>query len=363
MNINLLLQEMLDQQASDIHLKAGSPPMWRIDGELVCFGDEKLTPEATVSIAASLMNEKQRQKFEFTNEIDLARESGEYRVRANISRQRGTIAIALRVIPKTIPGFEELHLPDILMEIAMEKRGLVLVTGTAGNGKSTTLATMLNKINENLSCHIVTVEDPIEFVYDDKKSCICQREVGVDTESYSAALKAVLRQDPDVIMVGEMRDNETISAALSAAETGHMVLSSLHTIDAGQTVDRIIDSFPSGQQSQVRAQLASTLTAVISLRLLRRAGGKGRVPAVEILRATSTIKALIREQKTSQIKQTIQSGAVQYKMQTFDQSLLNLYREDLVSMEDALAESTSPTDLKLGLDGLISSGASIKLKK
>ncbi|OGF49775.1 MAG: hypothetical protein A2231_04550 [Candidatus Firestonebacteria bacterium RIFOXYA2_FULL_40_8] len=363
MNINLLLQEMLDQQASDIHLKAGSPPMWRIDGELVGFGDEKLTPEATLSIANSLMDEKQRQKFERSNELDLAKEVGEYRVRANIARQRGTVAIALRVIPKKIMSFEDLHLPDILLEIAMEKRGLVLVTGTAGNGKSTTLASMLDKVNETMACHIVTVEDPIEFVYDDKKSCICQREVGVDTDSYAAALKSVLRQDPDVIMVGEMRDYETMSAALSAAETGHMVMSSLHTIDAGQTVDRIIDSFPSEQQSQMRAQLASTLTAVISLRLLRRAGGKGRVPAVEILRATPTIRSLIREQKTSSLRATIQAGAVQYKMQTFDQSLLNLYREGLISMEDALAEATSATELKLGLDGLISSGASIKLKK
>ena len=363
MNINLLLQEMLDQQASDIHLKAGSPPMWRIDGELVGFGDEKLTPEATISIANSLMDEKQKQKFERSNELDLAKEVGEYRVRANIARQRGTVAIALRVIPKKIMSFEELHLPDILMEIAMEKRGLVLVTGTAGNGKSTTLASMLDKVNENMASHIVTVEDPIEFVYDDKKSCICQREVGVDTESYAAALKSVLRQDPDVIMVGEMRDYETMSAALSAAESGHMVMSSLHTIDAGQTVDRIIDSFPSEQQSQMRSQLASTITAIISLRLLRRAGGKGRVPAVEILRATPTIRSLIREQKTSQLRATIQAGAVQYKMQTFDQSLLNLYREGLITMEDALAEANSATELKLGLDGLISSGASIKLKK
>lgn len=363
MNINLLLQEMLDQQASDIHLKAGSTPMWRIDGELVGFGDEKLKPEATGGIAASLMDERQRQKFERTNEVDLAKEVGEYRVRANISRQRGSIAIALRVIPKKIPSFEELHLPEALKEIAMERRGLVLVTGTAGSGKSTTMATMLNNINENVACHIVTVEDPIEFIYEDKKSCICQREVGVDTASYSTALKAVLRQDPDVIMVGEMRDYETMSAALSAAETGHMVISSLHTIDAGQTVDRIVDSFPAGQQPQIRAQLASTLTAVISLRLLRRTGCKGRVPAVEILRATPTVKTLIREQKTSQLRQLIQAGNVQHKMQTFDQSLLNLYREGLVSMEDALVEATSSTDLKLGLDDLISSGASIKLKK
>jgi len=363
MNINLLLQEMLDQQASDIHLKVGSPPLWRIDGELINFGDEKLTPEATRSIANSLMNEKQRAKFEKTNEVDLAKEVGDYRVRANISVQRGTVAIALRVIPKKILTFEELHLPEVLKEISLEKRGLILVTGTAGSGKSTTLAAMINYINENLSRHIVTIEDPIEFIFDDKKSCICQREVGVDTETFSSALRAALRQDPDTIMVGEMRDYETIAAALSAAETGHLVMSSLHTIDASQTIDRIIDSFPSEQQSQIRTQLASTLTAVISLRLIKRAGGKGRVPAVEILRATPTVRTLIREQKTSQLRATIQAGAVQYKMQTFDQSLLDLYKAELISMEDALAEATSPTEIKLGIDGLISSGASIKLKK
>ena len=363
MNINLLLQEMLDQQASDIHLKAGSPPMWRIDGELVGFGDEKLSPEATSNIANSLMEEKHKIKFEKTNEVDLAKEVGDYRVRANIARQRGTVAIALRVIPKKIHTFDELHLPEVLKEIALERRGLILVTGTAGNGKSTTLAAMLNHVNENNAAHIVTVEDPIEFIYDDKKSCICQREVGVDTDSFASALKAVLRQDPDVIMVGEMRDQETIAAAISAAETGHLVMSSLHTIDAGQTVDRLIDSFPSEQQSQMRSQLSSTLTAVVSLRLLKRTGGKGRVPAVEILRATPTVRSLIREQKTSQLRATITAGAVQYKMQTFDQSLLNLYKEELIGMEDALAEATSSTELKLGLDGLISSGASIKLKK
>lgn len=363
MNINLLLQEMLDQQASDIHLKVGSPPLWRVDGELISFGDEKLVPQDTISIANSLMNEKQKNKFEKTNEVDLAKEVGDYRVRANISMQRGTIAIALRVIPKKILTFEELHLPEVLKEISLDKRGLILITGTAGNGKSTTLAAIINYINESLASHIVTIEDPIEFIFDDKKGCICQREVGVDTETFSTALKAVLRQDPDVIMVGEMRDYETIAAALSAAETGHLVISSLHTIDAGQTVDRIIDSFPVEQQSQIRTQLSSTITAVISLRLLKRIGGKGRVPAVEVLRSTPTVRALIREQKTSQLRATIQAGAVQYKMQTFDQSLLDLYKEELITMEDALAEATSSTELKLGLDGLISSGASIKLKR
>jgi len=363
MNINLLLQEMLDQQASDIHLKAGSPPLWRIDGELVNFGDEKLSPDQTKSIAYSLLDEKQKLKFEKTNECDLAKEVGDYRVRANIARQRGSIAIALRVIPKKILSFDELRLPAVLKEIALEKRGLILVTGTAGNGKSTTLSAIINQINENIASHIVTVEDPIEFIYEDKKSAICQREVGVDTDTLQAALKSVLRQDPDVIMVGEMRDMETMQAAIAAAETGHLVLSSLHTIDAAQTVDRIIDSFPGEMQAQVRTQLASTITAIISLRLLRKTGGKGRVPAVEIMRATSTIRTLIREHKTAQLHAAIQAGSVQYKMQTFDQSLLELYKQEQISIEDALAESTSPSELKLGLDGLISSGISIKITK
>jgi twitching motility protein PilT len=363
MNIGLLLQEMLDQQASDIHLKAGSPPLWRIDGELVNFGDEKLKPEEMDSIANSIMDQKQKEKFSKTNELDMAKEIGNYRIRANISRQRGTIAVALRVIPKKIYSFDELHLPAVLKDIAIEKRGLILVTGTAGNGKSTTLGAILNFINETSARHIVTIEDPIEFIYEDKRSAICQREIGIDTENYNAALKASLRQDPDVIMVGEMRDTDTMWSAISAAETGHLVMSSLHTIDAGQTVDRIIDSFPSEQQSQVRTQLASTLTAIISLRLIKKRGGKGRVPAVEILRATPTIRGLIREQKTSQLKASIQAGAIQFNMQTFDQSLLDLCKADLITMEEAIAESTSPTELKLGLDGLISSGASIKIRR
>ena len=360
MNINLLLQEMLDQQASDIHLKAGCAPLWRIDGDLVSFGDEKLTPDQTKQASYLLMDEKQRAKFERTNECDMAREFGEYRVRANISRQRGSVAIALRVIPRKILSFEELHLPAIIKEIALEKRGLVLVTGTAGSGKSTTLAALIDQINSNVPAHIVTIEDPIEFVHEDSRSAVCQREIGVDTESMQAALKSVLRQDPDVVMIGEMRDTDTMQAAISAAETGHLVLSTLHTIDAAQTVDRLIDSFPGEQQSQVRTQLASTLSAVISLRLIRMSGGKGRVPAVEILRATPTVRSLIREHKTSQLLSAIQAGAVQYKMQTFDQSLLELYKMELISMEDALSESTSPSDLKLGLDGLISSGLSLK---
>ncbi|MEK6647146.1 MAG: type IV pilus twitching motility protein PilT [Candidatus Firestonebacteria bacterium] len=365
MNVNILLNEMLDQQASDIHLKVGSPPLWRIDGKLINFGDEKLTPKLTEEVANQLMTEQQKQKFQQKNEIDIAKDLGDWRLRANICRQRGTVAISLRIISQKILSFDELNLPAVLKEIAMEQRGLILVTGTAGSGKSTTLAAMINYINENKAANIVTIEDPIEYIHSDKKSCISQREVGVDTESFACALKNILRQDPDVCMVGEMRDYETISAGVTAAETGHLVMSSLHTIDASQTVDRIIDSFPVEQQTQIRGQLAATLTAVISLRLLAKTGGAGRVPGVEILLATPTVRTLIREQKTSQIKSAIQSGITQYGMQTFDQSLLGLYQKGLIKMEDALAEATSASELKLAIDGIVSgsAGTQVKMKR
>lgn len=356
MIVDFLLKEMLDQQASDIHLKAGAPPLWRINGKLVNFGDERLLPEDLETIAYSLMNENQKQKFNNELEIDLAKDFEDRRLRANISRQRGTVSIVLRIIPQTILGFDDLHLPSVLKEIALEIRGLILVTGTAGSGKSTTLAAMINYINENNMLNIITIEDPIEFIHQDKKSCISHKEVGVDTSSFASALKNALRQDPDLIMVGEMRDRDTLQGALNAAETGHAVMSSLHTIDASQTIERIIDTFQIEQQNQIRGQLASTLTAVISLRLLPTADGKGRVPAVEVLRATSTVRALIRENKISQIKNAIQMGTSQYDMQTFDLSLLQLYRDKLISMESALAEASSPSELKLAMDGIIAGG-------
>jgi len=356
MNIKLLLQEMLDQQASDIHLKVGSPPLWRIDGNLVNFGDDKLNTEQIEAIANSLMTDEQKKKFKEVKQIDAAYDINEWRLRGNLCHQKGTIAIALRVIPQKINTFEELHLPQILKTISLESRGLILVTGTAGSGKSTTMAAMINYININQNKNIVTIEDPIEYVHNDAKSCVSQREVRVDVDSFADALTNVLRQDPDVVMVGEMRDYETIRAAVNAAETGHMVISSLHTIEASQTVDRIIDTFPAEQHSQIRGQMASILTAVISLRLIPMASGTGRVPAVEVLRATPTIRSLIREQKTSQLRQAIQSGGNQYGMQTFDQSLLELYKIGLISMESALAEATSPTDLKMSMDGIVTGG-------
>lgn len=357
-NVKLLLHEMLDQQASDIHLKVGSPPFWRINGQLVNFGDDRLTHDQMEELAASIMDEDQQDKFAKKGELDFARDYEGWRLRVNLARERGHASIVMRIITKNIYRIEDLFLPPVLKEIALEPRGLILVTGTAGSGKSTTIASMINLINEQAAWTVVTIEDPIEYTHADNKSCIIQREVGVDTETFATAVRAALRQDPDLIMVGEMRDPETILAAINAAETGHLVMSTLHTIDASQTVDRIVDSFPGDQHAQVRGMLATSLTAIISLRLLRRADGQGRVPAVEVLVATPTIRSLIREQKTKELHQAIKTGA-QYGMQTFDQSLLELLGKKLITPDVALAEATSPSDLKLAMEG-ITAGAGKK---
>lgn len=354
--INEILNIMLERKASDLHLKVGRPPLLRIDGKIVSLGTSNLTEEETEEIAFNLMNSRQRAKFAEVNELDLAYSpSGMERYRVNIFRQKGSVEIVIRMIPKIIPTLEELHLPPTLKKIALESRGIILVTGTVGSGKSTTIASMIQHINNEMPYHIITIEDPIEFLHADNKSSITQRELGIDTESYVIALKYVLRQDPDVVFIGEMRDFDTVAAAVSAGETGHLVLSTLHTIDASQTMDRIIDFFPSYQQNQIRMQFASILTGIISMRLIERADGKGRVPAVEIMVGTPTIKALIRENKLSSLKSMIQQGASQYGMQTFDQSLANLYKKGLITLEKALSEATSPNDLKLSLSGIISS--------
>lgn len=357
-NVKMLLREMLDQEASDIHLKVGSPPFWRINGQLVSFGDDRLTHEQMEELANSILDVSQLQKFTEKGELDFARDFEGWRLRVNLAKERGHASIVMRIITKTITNMENLHLPPILKELALEPRGMILVTGTAGSGKSTTIASMVNYINEQAPWTVVTIEDPIEYTHADNKSCIIQREVGVDTETFATAVRAALRQDPDLIMIGEMRDPVTILAAMNAAETGHLVMSTLHTIDASQTVDRIVDSFPGDQHTQVRGMLASSLTAVISLRLLRKADGSGRVPAVEVLVATPTIRSLIREQKTKEITNAIKNGA-QYGMQTFDQSLLALLGKKLISPETALAEATSPSDLKLAMEG-ITAGAGKK---
>ena len=360
MNINDLLHMMIDKKASDMHLKEGRPPLIRVDGSMLPVDDLEILSRADMKeMMFALMDEKQRKKFEETNEMDLAYNlEGVARFRANAFQQMGKYEIVLRAIPIKIPSIEEMNLPAILSEISLLPRGLVLVTGTTGSGKSTTLASMINKINETYRHHIVTIEDPIEFVHSDKLSSVSQREVGLDTENFRTALKFVLRQDPDVILIGEMRDAETVGIAVSAAETGHMVFSTLHTIDTIQTISRILDFFPKDQQAQVRVQLAGALRAVISLRLVARVDGAGgRVPAVEVLVVTPTVRGYMEEGKLGSIKDLIKDGS-QSGMQTFDKSLISLYKKGLITIEDAKKNATSPQEIDLMLKGITSSKAS-----
>ncbi|HEX9241952.1 MAG TPA: PilT/PilU family type 4a pilus ATPase [Anaeromyxobacter sp.] len=355
MELNEILQVALRGGASDIHLKAGLPPMFRVDGALVPLKDaRRLPPEEIARMAVAIMNEFQREKFKQTNEVDLAYGvPGLGRFRVNIFQQRGTIGVVLRVIPFKIQLIEQLMLPKILEKITAEQRGLVLVTGTTGSGKSTTLAAMIDHINATETCHIMTIEDPIEFLIRDKRSIVNQREVGVDTMSFGQALKSALRQDPDVILVGEMRDLETIETALTAAETGHLVMSTLHTLDATETINRIISAFPPYQQKQVRLQLGSVLKAVISQRLVPRADTKGRVPAIEVLLATGRVRELIEDKdRTKEIPEAIAQGHVSYGMQTFDQSLMALLKAQVVSYEEALRQATNPDDFALRVSGI-----------
>jgi len=355
MDVNELLKAAHSQGASDLHLKVGSHPIFRINGELSQFSTEnRLSQEDTLKIAFSVMSPGQREVFKKKNDIDLAYSvPGLGRFRCNIFIQRGTIGLVFRVIPMRIPTIEELHLPEVLKKISMESRGLILVTGTTGSGKSTTLASMLDNINTNKTEHIMTIEDPIEYLHRDKRSIVNQREIGNDTESFSKALRAALRQDPDVILVGEMRDFETIQTALTAAETGHLVLSTLHTIDAAETINRIISVFPPYQHKQVRMQLASVLRSIISMRLVPKIDGNGRVPAVEVLIATAMIKDCILDpDKSKMIPDVIAQGALHYGMQTFDQSLFNLYNGGLISYEEALRRATNPDDFALKIKGI-----------
>ena len=355
MDINELLKGAHAMGASDVHIKVGSQPILRINGELAPFpSGNRLTHEDTLKIAFSVMNATQREYFKKKNDIDLAYSvPGLGRFRCNIFIQRGTIGLVFRVIPMRIPTIEELFLPEIIKKIALEPRGLILVTGTTGSGKSTTLAAMIDTINAGQTSHIMTIEDPIEYLHRDKRSIVNQREIGNDTESFSKALRAALRQDPDVILVGEMRDFETIQTALTAAETGHLVLSTLHTIDASETVNRIISVFPPYQHKQVRIQLASVLRSIISMRLVPRADGKGRVPAVEILIATATIKdCILDSDKTKLLPDVIAQGTILYGMQTFDQSLFQLYKAGHISYEEALRRATNPDDFALKVKGI-----------
>lgn len=347
-SIDELLAKMAETKASDLHLKVGSSPTIRVDGELRYLDEPALTPDDTKDFAASLMAEKQIRRFSETNEIDFAYGAPQVgRFRINVFRQRGTISIAVRRVVSEVPEFSRLNLPAMVQKLALEPRGMVLVTGTTGSGKTTTLAAMIGHINNHLRKHIVTIEDPIEILHRDRKCIINQREVGLDTESYASALKYVLRQDPDIILIGEMRDQETVRTALTAAQTGHFVLSTLHTIDATETVNRIIDFFPLYQQKQVRIMLAGCLRGVISQRLLPRADGVGRVPAVEVMVMTGRIRDMILDpSQTHNIRVAIQEGEY-YGMQTFDQSLLDLYERGLITLGDATMMAYHPHDFRL----------------
>lgn len=353
--IDDLLRMAMSFGASDLHLRAGSFPVIRVTGELKPLsGVAKMTQDETLEMAFSMMSNRQKQHFKEAYEVDIGYGvSGLGRFRVNIFQQRNSIGIVARVISDSIRSFAELGLPPILGNIANETRGLILVTGTTGSGKSTTLAAIVDHINQTRNCHIVTIEDPIEYLHKDKQSFITQREVDVDTRNFAEALRGSLRQDPDVILVGEMRDLETIETALVAAETGHLVLSTLHTLDASETLNRIISAFPPYQQKSTRIQMAGLLRAVVSQRLMKSAKGNSRIPAVEVLVSTPLIRDyILHEDKTAAIRDAIAAGTSQYGMQTFDQSLFYLYQSGLITLDEALRGSTNPDEFRLRLAGI-----------
>ena len=354
MNIRTVLEKMIAAHASDLHLKAGTPPVVRVDGVLYTLDENSPTAQELRDVADQLLNDEQRLYFSTHSEIDFAfGVSGLARFRANCFMQRGTPALALRHVPVEVPSLEDLMLPPVVRELAFSPRGLVLVTGRTGSGKSTTLAAMIDAINRVTTRNIITVEDPIEFLHRDRLSFIHQREVGLDTRSFHEGLKYVLRQDPDIILVGEIRDLETISTTLMAADTGHLVLSTLHTTDVVQTLQRIISFYPPHQHEELRLSMASNLKAVISQRLIPRRDGAGRVPAVEIMVSTPTVREYIMNpEKTLLLHTVVSEGMTQYGTQTFDQSLMALLREGLISEEEALRNANNPNELALKLKGI-----------
>ncbi len=349
-----LLKGMVERKASDMHLRSGTVPIYRIDGNLSSAMKLVITPEMAHQALGQMLTPTQLKIFEARNDIDFSYALPAYgRFRGNAFRQRGSVAIVLRQIPTHIPNFTDLYLPKVMPKFCQLSRGLVLVCGVTGSGKSTTLAAMIDNINSERAEHIVTVEDPIEFLYKDKKSILSQRELGSDTPNFGEALKHVLRQDPDVILLGEMRDLETTSTAITAAQTGHLVLSTLHTTDAVQTINRIIDLYPPHQQMQVRYQLADVLKGVICQRLIPRAAGSGRVPAVEVLVVTALVRKAIAENQMHDVQEAIRQGTY-YGMESFHQSLLKLYRDGLIKLEDALEAASNPEELMMAVRGITS---------
>jgi len=356
MDLNQILLEALSQEASDVHIKEGAPPIFRVNGVLRSWNKVKPFDHNDLSkMSFGLMNDWQKERFIKNREVDMGYEVyGLGRFRVNVFQQRGKLRIALRIVPYQIKTLDELHLPPVLKSISLEQRGLILVTGTTGSGKSTTLASMIDIINNDRNCHIITIEDPIEFIHEDKKSIVDQREIGSDTSTFSSALRVALRQDPDVILVGEMRDFETIETALTAAETGHLVMSTLHTLNATETITRIISVFPPYHQKQVRLQLSGILKGVVSQRLVPRADGTGRVPAVEVLVSTARVReCIVEKDKTNEINDAIAKGVTSYGMQSFDQSLMFLMKEGLVSYDEALKHCTNPDDFALRVKGIL----------
>ena len=354
MNIRDVLEKMIAARASDLHLKAGTPPVVRVDGVLYTLDEPAPPAQELRDSVDQLLNDEQRLFFSTHSEIDFAfGVSGLARFRANIFMQRGTPAMALRHVPVEVPSLEDLCLPAVVRELAFAPRGLILVTGRTGSGKSTTLAAMIDAINRVTTRNIITVEDPIEFLHRDRQSFIHQREVGLDTKSFHDGLKYVLRQDPDIILVGEIRDLETMSTALMAADTGHLVMSTLHTTDVVQTLQRIVSFYPPHQHDELRLSIASNLKAVISQRLIARRDGAGRVPAVEIMVSTPTVKDyILNPEKTPLLHSVIAEGMSQYGTQTFDQSVMQLLRDGLISEEEALKSASNPNELSLKLKGI-----------
>jgi twitching motility protein PilT len=353
-NLHQLLKAMIDKGASDLHITTAAPPLFRIDGSVLPLKLAPLTPQETKQLCYSILTEEQKVQFERTNELDLSFGIKNLsRFRANVFMQRGAVAAAFRAIPFQIRGFEELGLPAVISELANKPRGLVLITGPTGSGKSTTLAALIDKINAETRQHIITIEDPIEYLHPNKMSVVNQREVGSDTQSFKAALKYVLRQDPDVVLVGEMRDLETIEAALTIAETGHLVFATLHTNSCAQTINRVVDVFSAEQQQQIRVQLSFVLAGVVTQILLPRSDGPGRVPALEIMVPNPAIRNLIREDKIHQIYSAMQVGQEKYGMQTMNQALYGLYSRGLVSLEEAIGRSSDPDELRNMIEGKV----------